>query len=54
MLTGPMLIVVFLIALAFLFLLIIKWKVEPFLALTVIAFGTAIAIGIPLKEVRAS
>jgi GntP family gluconate:H+ symporter len=46
-----MLIVVFLIALAFLFLLIIKWKVEPFLALTVIAFGTAIAIGIPLKEV---
>ncbi|MGY5342297.1 GntP family permease [Paenibacillus glucanolyticus] len=51
MLTGPMLIVVFLIALAFLFLLIIKWKVEPFLALTVIAFGTAIAIGIPLKEV---
>lgn len=51
MLTGPMLIVVFLIALAFLFLLIIKWKVEPFLALTVIAFGTAIAIGTPLKEV---
>lgn len=46
-----MLIVVFLIALAFLFLLIIKWKVEPFLALTVIAFGTAIAIGTPLKEV---
>lgn len=51
MLTGPILIVVFLIALAFLFLLIIKWKVEPFLALTVSAFGTAIAIGIPLKEV---
>ncbi|RJX41292.1 GntP family permease [Paenibacillus pinisoli] len=51
MLTGPMLIVAFVIALAFLFLLIIKWKVEPFLALTVIAFGTAIAIGIPLKEV---
>lgn len=51
MLTGPMLMVVFLIALAFLFLLIIKWKVEPFLALTFIAFGTAIAIGMPLKEV---
>lgn len=51
MLTGPMLIMAFVIALAFLFLLIIKWKVEPFLALTVTAFGTAIAIGIPLKEV---
>lgn len=51
MLTGPMLIVVFLIALAFLFLLIIKWKVEPFLALTFTAFGTAIAIGMPLKDV---
>ncbi|GAB6931184.1 gluconate:H+ symporter [Paenibacillus sp. JCM 10914] len=51
MLTGPMLIAAFIIALALLFLLIIKWKVEPFLALTIIAFVTAIGIGIPLKEV---
>ncbi|SDW66204.1 GntP family permease [Paenibacillus sp. PDC88] len=51
MLTGPMLIVVFLIALVFLFLLIIKWKVEPFLALAFTAFATAIAIGIPMKEI---
>lgn len=53
MLTGPMLIVVFLIALAFLFLLIMKWKVEPFLALTVVAFVTALAIGMPIKEIPA-
>jgi len=51
MLTGPLLILVFVLALALLFLLIIKWKVEPFLALTCIAFATAIAIGMPLKEV---
>lgn len=48
-----MLIVVFLIALAFLFLLIMKWKVEPFLALTVVAFVTALAIGMPIKEIPA-
>lgn len=53
MLTGPILIVVFLIALAFLFLLIMKWKVEPFLALTVVAFVTALAIGMPIKEIPA-
>ncbi|MFS0727180.1 GntP family permease [Paenibacillus sp. 1P07SE] len=51
MLTGPLLIGVFVLALAFLFLLIMKWKVEPFLALICTAFVTAIAIGLPIAEV---
>ncbi|WP_020616066.1 GntP family permease [Paenibacillus daejeonensis] len=51
MLTGPLLIGVFVLALAFLFLLIMRWKVEPFLALICTAFVTAIAIGMPIAEV---
>ncbi|MGM0874812.1 MAG: GntP family permease [Bacillota bacterium] len=51
MVSGNLLIVVFLISLAALFFLILKLKLEPYLALTGVAFATAIAIGIPLKEI---
>ncbi|MDX5474198.1 MAG: GntP family permease [Bacillaceae bacterium] len=51
MVTGNILIVIFLLALAVLFFLILKLKLEPFLALIAVAFGTAVVIGIPLNEV---
>lgn len=51
MVTGNMLIVIFILSLAALFFLILKLKVEPFLSLIGIAFATAIAIGMPLKDV---
>ncbi|WP_059173485.1 GntP family permease [Bacillus sp. FJAT-27445] len=51
MVTGSMLIIVFLLALGALFFLILKLKVEPFLSLIGVAFATALAIGMPLKEV---
>lgn len=54
MITGNMLIVIFLLALAALFFLILKLKVEPFLSLIGIALATALAIGMPLKEVAAT
>ncbi|MDZ5472310.1 gluconate:H+ symporter [Bacillus sp. 31A1R] len=54
MITGNMLIVVFILALAALFFLILKLKVEPFLSLIGVAFLTALAIGMPLSEVAAT
>ncbi|MDQ0253395.1 GntP family gluconate:H+ symporter [Evansella vedderi] len=51
MVTGNLLIVIFLLSLATLFFLILKMKLEPFLALIAVALGTAIVIGIPLNEV---
>jgi gluconate transporter len=51
MVTGTMLIVIFLLALALLFFLILKVKLEPFLSLIGVAFVTALAIGIPVKDV---
>ncbi|KIL51961.1 GntP family permease [Jeotgalibacillus soli] len=51
MVTGNMLIVIFLLSLAALFFLILKLKVEPFLSLIGVAFATAVAIGIPIAEV---
>ncbi|WP_274361672.1 GntP family permease [Paenibacillus thermotolerans] len=51
MVTGPMLIVIFLLALAALFFLILKIKLEPFLSLIFVAFATALVIGMPLKDV---
>lgn len=51
MLTGNMLILVFVLSLAALFFCILKLKIEPFLTLIGIALATAIVIGVPLKEV---
>lgn len=51
MVTGNMLIVIFLLSLAALFFLILKLKMEPFLSLIGVALATAVAIGIPIKEV---
>ncbi|WP_078544834.1 GntP family permease [Litchfieldia alkalitelluris] len=51
MVTGNMLILIFFLALAGLFFLILKLKVEPFLSLIGIAFVTALIIGMPLNEV---
>ncbi|WP_341357395.1 gluconate:H+ symporter [Rossellomorea sp. y25] len=54
MVTGNMLIVIFFLALAALFFLILKLKVEPFLSLIGVAFATAVVIGMPLNEVAAT
>ncbi|XEC95802.1 GntP family permease [Paenibacillus tarimensis] len=51
MITGNLLILIFFLSLAVLFFLILKLKLEPFLALIGVAVGTAIAIGMPLKEI---
>lgn len=54
MLTGNLLIVVFLGALAALFFLILKVKLEPFLALVGVALATGLVIGMPLNEVAST
>lgn len=51
MFTGNMLILIFLLSLATLFFLILKLKLEPFLALIAVSFGTALIIGIPAGEI---
>ncbi|MRG84976.1 GntP family permease [Salinibacillus xinjiangensis] len=51
MMTGNALIIVFLLSLAALFFLILKVKLEPFLALIGVALGTGIVIGLPISEV---
>ncbi|WP_373231099.1 GntP family permease [Cohnella sp.] len=51
MVTGNMLIVIFILSLAVLFFLILKLKLEPFLSLVGVAVMTAVAIGMPLKDV---
>jgi len=51
MVTGPMLIVIFLLSLAALFFLILKVKLEPFLSLITVAFVTALVLGMPLADV---
>ncbi|MGG1684626.1 GntP family permease [Pseudalkalibacillus sp. NRS-1564] len=51
MVTGNTLILIFLLSLVALFVLILKFKLEPFLALIGVAFGTALVIGIPIVEI---
>ncbi|OQO99205.1 gluconate permease [Geobacillus sp. 44C] len=51
MVTGNMLIIIFLLALGVLFFLILKLKVDPFLSLITVAIGTALVMGFKLKEV---
>lgn len=51
MVTGNLLIVIFIAALLFLFFLILKVKIEPFVALIGVAFLTALAVRIPIAEI---
>jgi GntP family gluconate:H+ symporter len=51
MLIGNMLLVVFLLALVVLFFLILKMKLEPYLALIGVALATGVVVGIPLADV---
>lgn len=51
MVTGNLLVVIFILSLALLFFSILKLKIEPFLALVAISILTALAIGMPVKEV---
>ncbi len=53
MVTGPLLLVVFVLAIAFLLFTIIKLKWNPFLALLGTALGTALAVGTPGNEIPA-
>lgn len=45
-----MLMILFILALAILFLLILKFKIEPFIALLITSFGLALAVRIPISE----
>lgn len=54
MITGNLLILIFVLSLAILFFAILKLKIEPFLALITIAILTALSIGMPLKEVAST
>ncbi|CAM2795190.1 GntP family permease [Salinicoccus roseus] len=45
-----MLMILFILALAVLFLLILKFKLEPFIALLITSFGLALAVQIPIAE----
>lgn len=51
MLTGTVLIVVFVLAIVLLILLVSKWNVHPFLAIMGIALVLAVSIGIPLETI---
>lgn len=51
MFSGGSLIVIFLLSLITLFFLILKVKLEPFLALIAVAIGTALIIGIPASDI---
>lgn len=51
MVTGNLLVIIFILSLALLFFSILKLKIEPFLALVAISILTALAIGMPVKEV---
>lgn len=51
MIEGNLLIVIFILSLAALFFMILKLKVEPFLALIGVALLTALVLGFPLSEI---
>ncbi len=51
MVTGPLLIVILFVAMAFIVLATSKWKIHPFLALIFAAYGIALAAGIPTNEI---
>lgn len=51
MVTGPMLLVIFVLSIALLLLLIIKFKWQPFLALILAAAITDLVVGMPLAKI---
>lgn len=51
MVTGPLLLVAFVAAIALLLTLIIRFRADPFLALLITAILTAIAVGMPVGEI---
>lgn len=51
MVTGPLLLLIFLLAVAVLLLLIIRFQLNPFLALLVTAILTGLGVGMPLVEI---
>jgi len=51
MATGNSLIVIFVLSLLLLFFLILKVKLEPFVAITGVAFLTALAVGFPVADI---
>ena len=51
MVTGPLLIGIFILAIVVLFLLIIKFKLNAFVALLITAFGTGVLVNMPLADV---
>lgn len=51
MVTGPLLIGIFILAIAVLLLLIIKFKLNAFVALLLTAFGTGVLVNMPLADV---
>ena len=52
--TGPLLIGIFILAIAVLLVLIIKFKLNAFVALLVTAFGTGILVNMPLPDVAST
>ena len=51
MVTGPLLIGIFILAIVVLLLLIIKFKLNAFVALLITAFGTGVLVNMPLADV---
>lgn len=51
MVTGPLLIVILFLAIAFIVVATSKFKLHPFLALLFAAYGIALAAGLPLKDI---
>lgn len=54
MLTGPLLIVILVVAILFIILATSKFKLHPFLALLFAAYGIALAAGMPLKDIAST
>lgn len=51
MVTGNLLLVVFILSLVLLFVFILKLKIEPFISLIAVSFIAAVLIGFPLAEI---
>lgn len=54
MVTGPMLMVIFLIAIAFVLISIIKFKLNPFISLIAIAIITAFLVNMPIDKIAST
>ena len=54
MVTGPLLVVIFLLSILLLLFVIIKLKVNPFLALLLICIVTGFAVRMPADEITAN